>query len=149
MKWSGKQNRHILCHYIQCTCRRIQHCAYGLPLVLIFEKTYMRVWCFIWIVGLFSTQRYFQALMCVPLNVTLLGNRIFACVIKVSKWVCSLVTLLCLTLCNPCQFPQARLQEWAAIPFSRGSSWPRDWTRVSCNAGRFFTVWATREFVLS
>ena len=29
--------------------------------------------------------------------------------------------------------------------FSRGSSWPRDWTRISCTAGRFFTVWATRE----
>ena len=40
---------------------------------------------------------------------------------------------------------QARLPEWLAIPFSRGSSWPRDWTRVSYIAGRFFTVWATRE----
>ena len=38
-----------------------------------------------------------------------------------------------------------RLLEWVAIPFSRGSSQPRDWTRVSCIAGRFFTVWATRE----
>ena len=34
---------------------------------------------------------------------------------------------------------QARLQDWAAIPFSRGSSWPMDRTRVSCIAGRFFT----------
>ena len=40
---------------------------------------------------------------------------------------------------------QARILEWLAIPFSRGSSWLRDWTRVSCIAGRFFTVWATRE----
>ena len=39
---------------------------------------------------------------------------------------------------------QARILEWVAIPFSRGSSWPRDWTRVSCIAGRFFTSWATR-----
>ena len=31
------------------------------------------------------------------------------------------------------------------MPFSRGSSWPRDWTRVSCTAGGFFTVWVTRE----
>ena len=31
---------------------------------------------------------------------------------------------------------QARILEWVAIPFSRGSSWPRDWTRVSCIAGR-------------
>ena len=32
-----------------------------------------------------------------------------------------------------------------AIPFSRGSSWPRDWTRVFCIVGRFFTIGATRE----
>ena len=41
--------------------------------------------------------------------------------------------------------PQARIVEWVAIPFSRGSSWPRGLTSVSCTAGRFFTVWATRE----
>ena len=40
---------------------------------------------------------------------------------------------------------QARILEWVAIPFSRGSSQPRDWILVSCAAGRFFTVWATRE----
>ena len=40
---------------------------------------------------------------------------------------------------------QARILEWVAIPFSRGFSWPRDWTQVSCIAGRFFTVWAIRE----
>ena len=40
---------------------------------------------------------------------------------------------------------QARILEWVAIPFSRGSSRPRDWCRVSCIAGGFFTVWATRE----
>ena len=32
-----------------------------------------------------------------------------------------------------------------AVPFSRGSSWHRDRTQVSCIAGRFFTIWATRE----
>ena len=49
------------------------------------------------------------------------------------------VAQLCLTLCN-CSLPvssvhgilQARLLEWASIPFSRGSFWPRDWTLVSC-----------------
>ena len=40
---------------------------------------------------------------------------------------------------------QARILKWVAIPFSRGSSWSADWTWVSCIAGRFFTVWATRE----
>ena len=38
-----------------------------------------------------------------------------------------------------------RILEWVAYPFSRGFSWPRNWTRVSCIAGRFFTSWATRE----
>ena len=66
-----------------------------------------------------------------------------------------LVTRLCATLCDPvdCSLPgssvrgifQARILEWIAIPFSRVSSWPRDQTQVSCIAGRFFTVWATRE----
>ena len=40
---------------------------------------------------------------------------------------------------------QARILEWVAMPSSRGSSQPRDWTQVSRIAGRFFTVWATRE----
>ena len=40
---------------------------------------------------------------------------------------------------------QARILGWVAIPFSRGSSQPRDWTQVSCIEGRFFTIWATRE----
>ena len=38
-----------------------------------------------------------------------------------------------------------RILEWVAYPFSMGSSWFRNWTRVSCIAGRFFTSWATRE----
>ena len=60
----------------------------------------------------------------------------------------------CPTLCDPvgCSLPgssicgilQARTVEWVAISFSRGSSQPRDWTRVSCIAGRRFTLWATR-----
>ena len=61
----------------------------------------------------------------------------------------------CLTLCDPmdCNPPgfsvhgilQARILESVAIHLSRGSFWPRGWTRVSCIAGRFFTSWATRE----
>ena len=39
--------------------------------------------------------------------------------------------------------------EWAAYPFSRGSSQPRNWTGVSCIAGRFLTIWATREALRS
>ena len=41
-----------------------------------------------------------------------------------------------------------RILQWVAIPFSWGSSQPRDQTWDSCIAGRFFTVWATREALL-
>ena len=40
---------------------------------------------------------------------------------------------------------QASILEWAAIPFSRGSSQPRDQTWVSHTAGRFFTIWAPNQ----
>ena len=42
-------------------------------------------------------------------------------------------------------FFHARILKWAAISFSKGSSWPRDLTQVSCIGGRLFTVWATGE----
>ena len=67
-----------------------------------------------------------------------------------------LVTQSRLTLCDPCSLPlssvhgipEARMLEWGAIPFSSGSSWPRDWTWISCIVGRFFTIWATKEWLL-
>ena len=40
---------------------------------------------------------------------------------------------------------QAKILEWVAMPFSRGSSQPRDQTQVSYIAGRVFNIWATRE----
>ena len=43
------------------------------------------------------------------------------------------------------RFSQARVLKWVVIPFSRGFSQPRDQTIVSHIAGRFFTIWATRE----
>ena len=68
---------------------------------------------------------------------------------------CCLVAKLYLTVCDlmDCSPPgssvqgilQARVLEWVAIPSSRGSSWPRDQTWVSCIAGWFFTVRASRE----
>ena len=50
----------------------------------------------------------------------------------------------CLTLCDPMGYTvhgilQARILEWVAFPFSRGSSQPRDQTQVSRIAGGFFT----------
>ena len=41
-----------------------------------------------------------------------------------------------------------RILEWVTYPFSRGSSFPRNWIRVSWIAGGFFTIWATREVYL-
>ena len=40
---------------------------------------------------------------------------------------------------------QARILQWVAFPFSRGSSQPRDLSQVCHSTGRFFTIWATRE----
>ena len=66
-----------------------------------------------------------------------------------------LVAKSCLTLCDPmdCSLPgssvhgilQTWILEWVAMPSSRGSSWPMDWTQVSGIAGGFFTNRATME----
>ena len=66
-----------------------------------------------------------------------------------------LVAQSCPTLCDPMDYSppgssvhgilQARILAWVAIPISSSSSQPRDQTLVSCVAGRFFTIWATRE----
>ena len=71
------------------------------------------------------------------------------------RWKWNLVAHWCLTLCEymDCSPPgspihgilQARTLEWVAISFSMASSQHRDQTQVSCIAGRFFTVWSTRE----
>ena len=70
-------------------------------------------------------------------------------------WTLVSVAQSCLSPCDPvdCSPPgssvhgilQARVLGWVAISFFRGSSQPRDRTWVSCNAGRFFTIWATRQ----
>ena len=48
-------------------------------------------------------------------------------------------------LYSPWNSPQARILECVAVPFSRGSSQPKDQASVLCIAGRFFTSRATRE----
>ena len=65
------------------------------------------------------------------------------------------VAQLCPALCDSIQcsptgssvhgISQARILEWVLISFSRGPSWPRDWTQIPCIGIRFFTIWATRE----
>ena len=66
-----------------------------------------------------------------------------------------LVVQSCLTLCNAMDYSppgslvrgifQARILDWGAVPFSRGSSQPRNWTWVSSIAGGIFIVWTTGE----
>ena len=66
---------------------------------------------------------------------------------------CCLVTKSCPTLRDPmnCSLPgssihgisQARILEWVAIFFSRGSSWPRDWIHISCFGRQNLYHWAT------
>ena len=78
---------------------------------------------------------------------------------SLSRKVEVLVAQLCPTLCDSMDYSppgssvpgifQARILEWVAIPFSRGSSCPRDQTQVSCIAGGFFTVRATRGALFS
>ena len=65
-------------------------------------------------------------------------------------WLWCTVARSCTPLFNPmdCSSPgssahgivQARVLEWVAIFSTRESSQPRDWTHVSCTAGRFFTA---------
>ena len=69
---------------------------------------------------------------------------------KVKLWVVQ----SCPTICHPTDYSlpgsslhgilKERIMEWVAIAFSRGSSRPRDQTRIACIAGGFFTVWPTR-----
>ena len=72
---------------------------------------------------------------------------------------------LCPTLCNPmdcnppgsrdlCGISQARILEWVAISYPKGSAWPRDWIHVSCSSciGRLFlyhcTIWEAQISVM-
>ena len=86
------------------------------------------------------------------------GQNMRTCPMPLSGLVCECeVAQLCLTLCNPmdCSLPgssihgifQPRVLEWGAISFYRGSSRPRDRTRVSHIVSRCFTIWANREIL--
>ena len=77
-----------------------------------------------------------------------------------SSWRKVKVAQLCPTLCDPMDYTghplcphrlyspwnfPGRILKWVVVPFSRGSSQPKDQTQVSHTAGRFFTSWTTRE----
>ena len=79
----------------------------------------------------------FHSQIGIPLNTKLLRWAF-------KNWIELKVSQLCPTLCDPMDYIvhgifQARILEWVAFPFSRGSSQPRDWTQISHIASRFFT----------
>ena len=87
-------------------------------------------------------------------NTTLCGcrhDRTFSALpVGVGAWTEVKVAQSCPTLCDSLDYTvhgilQARILEWVAVPFSRGSSQLRDQTQVSHVRGGFFTGWPTRE----
>ena len=105
-----------------------------------------------------SRRRFLKCLQWSPCRDSFTGSfyTLICCFIFNMMCAGGLVSKSCPTLATPwtvCGLPgssvhgifQARILEWVAISFSRGSSWPRNWTQVSCTIGRFFTSWATRE----
>ena len=112
--------------------------------------------CHFLLQGIFPTQGSDWCL----LRVLFIGRQIlyqFATwtILKTMGIVVVLVTQLYLTLSNPMDWcprdssvhgiSQARILAWVAMPYSRVSSQPKDWTVVSCIADRVSMVWVTRE----
>ena len=85
-----------------------------------------------------------------PVTYTFLGSLHLINGIIIIKWkVLSHVQLFVTPWTNTIHgILKARILEWIAFPFSRGSSWSRNQTGVSCIARKFFTCWATREALL-
>ena len=85
----------------------------------------------------------------------MMGAFCFNLCVWVCVCVCVLVAQSCLILCNPRDYSLPRLLcPWnspgkntgvGSHSLLQGIFQPRDWTQVSCIAGRFFTIWATRE----
>ena len=121
------------------TCEVISNCGSDLHFPNISDvEDVLACWSFVYILWRNTFQVFFF-------------NFLFCIEVKVKV----LVAQSCLTLCDPmdCRPPgssvhgvlQARILEWIAILFSRGSSWPRDQIKISCIVGRFFTISATRD----
>ena len=128
---------------------KVWHCFHCFPIYF--------PWNIRLIFNIFSFLLYFSPLIIWQFLAIFCFKILFVCFFYSSgqqpKW--SEDAQSCLTLCDPmdCSPPgssihrifQARVLYWVAISFSRGSSRPRDWIRVSCIVGRCFTIWATRE----
>ena len=136
-------------------------------MVTSYSKNYSQDWVFFFMSGTKMSSLF--AWSCLMFTTVLWGVIILILELRLNHMKCfaqshlqymlCLVAQSCPTLCEPVDASppgssvhgilQGRILEWVAIPFSRGSSQPRDWTQVSRIAGRFFTDWATREAPLS
>ena len=97
-------------------------------------------YCFLWPVYVWRS----------PLNSLEISKLRTLTVLRFQSAVLGLAAQSCPTLCNPMdcslpgssvhRIPQARTLEWVDVPFSSGSSQPRDQTQVFCISGRFFTT---------
>ena len=99
------------------------------------------------------THLFLCVFMCVYIH--MIYNYNFCVYIYIYMCICVLVVQFCPAPCShtDCSPPgssvhgifQTRILEWISIPFSKGSSQPRNQTWVSCIAGKLFTDWASRE----
>ena len=134
------------------SCQRTQTANHPCLLQGQTEEFFLKTFYFLW-----STNKSRQTTTQVS-NGQLLASPESLCIPRQSRLSLFrklLVTQLCPILSRPIDCSpqgssvhvilQARILEWVAMPFSRGSSQSRDWTPVSCIAGRLFTIWATRE----
>ena len=131
--------------------------AYTMPTIFIFSLSYLKESCS-------NTAPLLKRLQCLflPHKDTLLQNCdhlkweiTIATITTTIKTIWCSVAKPCPTLCGPMEsnppgssvhgILQARILEWVAISFSRGSSWPRDQTHVSCIGRWILYYWATRE----
>ena len=124
---------------------------YILPVICYKFKMLVFVWCLAMLVarGLLALRPGIEP--CAPNN----GGTVLTTELPgKSLLLLALNSQLYPTVCDlmDCSLPgssvhgilQARVLEWVAIPFFKGSSRSRDWTWVSLTAGRFFTIWASR-----
>ena len=120
--------------------------SHQLPLSLVFPRQESGVGCHFLLQGIFPTQGWNPRCPCLLCGRWILYQWATWEALEVTMWK----FLSCLILFNSLGYIvhrilQARILEWVAIPFSRGSSQPRNWTGVSWLAGGFFTNWAIRE----
>ena len=129
---------HILfCSFLFVCCEVLQSCTMHEHIINIHPKAQGDFYASY--LDSFSVKYFFFSIVSCKVKVK----------VKLLSRVWFLVTLWTIALQAPPSMRFSRQGYWSRLPFpSPGeSSWPRDQTQVSCIAGRFFTLWATREFI--